>query len=126
MMSYPEAPAPMLTGDCPLTFSLATSGPLYCTHLLGTRGLPPALPLWGCLVLSEAGPGPWRGMLCSCSAVLLTLMPGPEPGDVGQHPDGVVTSAICCPVFAGNRNWGVQRAGQLWAERTPEERSPGA
>lgn len=89
MMPYPEAPAPMLMGDCPLTLSLTTSGPLYCTHLLGTRGLPPALPLWGCLVLSEAGPGPWRGMLCSCSAVLLTLMPGPEPGDVGQHLDGV-------------------------------------
>lgn len=125
MMSYPESPAPMLMGHCPLTLSLATSGPLYRTHPLGTRGLPPAFPLWGCLVLSEAGPGPWTGMLCSRSAVLLTLMPGARAGGHGPAPGWCVTSAICCPVFAGNRNWGVQRAGQLWAERSPEERSPG-
>lgn len=36
-----------------------------------------------------------------------------------------ITSAICCSIFAGNRDWGFQRAGQLWAEGPSSESRSG-
>jgi len=75
----------MLMGDCPLTFSLATSDPSTALIHWGAGHLLPVLPSWRRLVPREAGPGPWRGILCSCSDVLLTLLPGPEPGSVGHY-----------------------------------------
>lgn len=68
-------------------------------------------------------------MLCPCSAVLLTLTGqswGARVGSCPCPPEGWRDiSALCCPLFAGNRDWGAQKAGQLWMEGPPEERDRG-
>lgn len=68
-------PCLMLTGDCPLAISLATSGPSTAHIYRGAGVSRLSSQRGGVWCLSEAEPGPWRGMLCSCSAVLLTLLP---------------------------------------------------